>query len=147
MTARQARNLLRAGQPSVLAELASGDPDRIDAPLVFAAAARGDPAAVTVVARAAQALVTCVVSLPTFAPSPLRDALGLVENRPALLRTPPLAGHPRAVGAPPRRSHATGVTRRPNPAGQRARRLGAAPGLGLCGRISDTHDWDQEWSL
>ncbi len=31
-------------------------------------------------------LVMCVVSLPTFAPSPLRDAWGLVENRPALLR-------------------------------------------------------------
>ncbi len=29
----------------------------------------------------------CVESLPTFAPSPLRDAWGLVENRPALLRT------------------------------------------------------------
>jgi hypothetical protein len=29
----------------------------------------------------------CVVSLPTFAPSPLRDAWGLVENQPALLRT------------------------------------------------------------
>jgi hypothetical protein len=28
----------------------------------------------------------CVESLPTFAPSPLRDAWGLVENRPALLR-------------------------------------------------------------
>jgi len=63
MTARQARNLLRAGQPSVLAELASGDPDRIDAPLVSAAGARGDPAAVTVVARAAQALGGGVVTL------------------------------------------------------------------------------------
>ena len=31
-------------------------------------------------------LVMSVVSLPTFAPSPLRDAWGLVENRPALLR-------------------------------------------------------------
>ena len=31
-------------------------------------------------------LVMCVESLPTFAPSPLRDAWGLVENRPALLR-------------------------------------------------------------
>jgi hypothetical protein len=30
--------------------------------------------------------VMCVVSFPTFAPSPLRDAWGLVENRPALLR-------------------------------------------------------------
>ncbi|HWU40641.1 MAG TPA: hypothetical protein VN203_23590 [Candidatus Acidoferrum sp.] len=27
-----------------------------------------------------------VVNLPTFAPNPLRDAWGLVENRPALLR-------------------------------------------------------------
>ena len=34
--------------------LAGKDPDRIDAPLVFAAAARGDPVAVSVVAKAAQ---------------------------------------------------------------------------------------------
>ena len=70
MTACQASNLLRAGQPSVLVEPAAGDADRIGAPLVFAAAAREDPAAVTTLARAAQALVMCVVSLPTFAPSP-----------------------------------------------------------------------------
>ncbi len=31
-------------------------------------------------------LVMCVVPLPTFAPNPLRDAWGLVENWPALLR-------------------------------------------------------------
>ncbi len=58
---------------------------------------------------------------------PRREPAGLAPGR-------------RAGGAPPRRRHATGVTRRPNPAGPRARRLGAAPGLGLCGRISDTHD-------
>jgi glucokinase len=54
--ARQARSLLGTNQGSVLLELARGDPDRIDAPLIFTAAARGDPLAVTVVARAAQAL-------------------------------------------------------------------------------------------
>jgi glucokinase len=48
--ARQARHLLRPNRPSVLVELAGGDPERIDALLVFAAAARGDPTAVTVVA-------------------------------------------------------------------------------------------------
>ncbi len=37
-------------------ELARGAPDRIDASLIFTAAARGDPLAVTIVARAAQAL-------------------------------------------------------------------------------------------
>ena len=64
----------------------------------------------------------CVESLPTFAPNRLRDAWGLhppsrvgTRNRPALLRTPPLAGYPRAVGAPPRRRHAPAVTRRVRP--------------------------------
>ena len=65
------------------------------------------------------------MNLPTVAARPLRDAYGLVENRPALLRVVA------PVGAPPRRCHAAGVTRRPNPAGPRARRLGAAPWLGL----------------
>lgn len=54
--ARQARSLLRADRTSILLELVGGDPNRIDAPRVFAAAAKGDPVAVTVVARAAQAL-------------------------------------------------------------------------------------------
>lgn len=54
--ARQARSLLRADRTSILLELAGGDPNRIDAPRVFAAAAKGDPMAVTVVAKAAQAL-------------------------------------------------------------------------------------------
>ncbi|MBI2562889.1 MAG: ROK family protein [candidate division NC10 bacterium] len=54
--ARQARSLLRADRTSILLELVGGDPNRIDAPQVFAAAAQGDPVAVTVVARAAQAL-------------------------------------------------------------------------------------------
>ncbi len=61
--ARQARDLFRADHPSVLAELAGGEPDRIDAPMVFAAAVRGDPAAVSVVARAAQALGAGVATL------------------------------------------------------------------------------------
>lgn len=61
--ARQARRLFRTDQPSVLAELAAGEPDRIDAPLVFRAAAKGDPAALSVVARAAQALGAGVATL------------------------------------------------------------------------------------
>jgi predicted NBD/HSP70 family sugar kinase len=63
MTARQGRNLLRAYPTSVLAELAADEPERIDAPLVFAAAARGNPAAVTVVAGEAQALGAGVATL------------------------------------------------------------------------------------
>jgi predicted NBD/HSP70 family sugar kinase len=63
MTVCQASNLLRAGQPSVFVELAAGDTDRSGAPLVFAAAAREDPAAVTVVARAAQAVGAGVATL------------------------------------------------------------------------------------
>jgi len=61
--ARQARSLLRADRSSILLELAGGDPDRIDAPRVFAAAANGDPVAVAVVARAAQALGAGVATL------------------------------------------------------------------------------------
>lgn len=54
--AARARDALPADHASILLELAGKDPDRIDAPLVFAAAARGDPVAVSVVAKAAQAL-------------------------------------------------------------------------------------------
>ena len=61
--ARRARSLLRKDQPSILADLSAGDPDRIDAPLVFAAAARGDPAALAVLAGAAQALGAGVATL------------------------------------------------------------------------------------
>jgi hypothetical protein len=42
----------------------------------------------------------CVVNLPTFAPSPLRDAWGLVENRPALLRVVAPSALLRAAGLP-----------------------------------------------
>jgi hypothetical protein len=42
----------------------------------------------------------CVVSLPTFAPCPLRDAWGLVENRPALLRVVAPSALLRAAGLP-----------------------------------------------
>jgi len=52
----RARSGLRENHTSILLELAGDDPDRIDAPLVFAAAARDDPVAVSVVAKAAQAL-------------------------------------------------------------------------------------------
>jgi glucokinase len=54
--ADQARALAQSGAAPQLLELAGGDPARIDAPLVFAAAAGGDPAAQAVVAKAAQAL-------------------------------------------------------------------------------------------
>ena len=42
----------------------------------------------------------CVVSLPTFAPSPRRDAWGLVDNRPALLRVVAPLALLRAAGLP-----------------------------------------------
>jgi len=45
-------------------------------------------------------LVMCVANLPTFAPSPLRDAWGLVENRPALLRVVAPSALLRAVVTP-----------------------------------------------
>lgn len=61
--ASHARELAAQAPPSVLLELAGGDPGRIDAPLVFAAADRGDPAAEQVVAQAAQALGAAVAAL------------------------------------------------------------------------------------
>ena len=57
------RSLLWAYPTSVLAEMAADEPERIDAPLVLAAAAKGDSAAVTVVARAAQASGAGVTTL------------------------------------------------------------------------------------
>jgi hypothetical protein len=42
----------------------------------------------------------CVANLPAFAPSPLRDAWGLVENRPALLRVVAPLALLRAAGLP-----------------------------------------------
>ncbi len=61
--ARQARELLRAGRPSRLRDLCGGEPARIEASAVFTAAGQGDPVAVTVVARAAQALGAGVATL------------------------------------------------------------------------------------
>lgn len=61
--AEQARDLLQEGQASILLGLADRDPDRIDAPLVFAAAEQGDPVALSVVAKAAQALGAGVANL------------------------------------------------------------------------------------
>lgn len=61
--ARRARELLRAGQPSVLTALSGGNPERIEATSVFTAAGQGDRVAVTVVARAAQALGAGVANL------------------------------------------------------------------------------------
>jgi glucokinase len=54
--AARARALAAAGDAPLLLALAGGDPARLDAPLVFAAAAQGDPAALGVTAKAAQAL-------------------------------------------------------------------------------------------
>ncbi len=42
----------------------------------------------------------CVASLPTFAPNPLCDAWGLVENRPAWLRVVASSALLRAAGLP-----------------------------------------------
>lgn len=42
----------------------------------------------------------CVVSLPTFAPRPLRGAWGLVEDRPALVRVVAPSALLRAAGLP-----------------------------------------------
>lgn len=61
--ARQARGLVRADRRSMLLEMAGGNPDRIDAPRGFAAAAAGDPIALTVLAKAAQALGAAVGNL------------------------------------------------------------------------------------
>jgi glucokinase len=55
--------MLRTDHRSILLDLAGGDPDRIDAPVVFAAAAKGDPAALAAVAKAAQALGAGVANL------------------------------------------------------------------------------------
>jgi hypothetical protein len=80
----------------------------------------------------------CVQDPPAFAPSPLRGAWGLVENRAALLRRRrPVSGRVAPWAGLPLDSHVI-RPRRPNPAAPRVRRLGADRGLGLCGRISDT---------
>ena len=61
--ADRARELARSGHSPGLLALAEGDPARIDAPLVFTAAAAGDPGALGVVAKAAQALGAAVATL------------------------------------------------------------------------------------
>jgi glucokinase len=60
---RRARDLVTRSPESLLLRMAEGDPERIDAPLVFAAAAAGDPVGVRVIARAAQALGAGVAML------------------------------------------------------------------------------------
>jgi hypothetical protein len=94
-------------------------------------------------------LVMCVRNPPTFAPNPLRGAWGLVENRAALFRrhrpqngrAAPGTGCPVSLwdakppGDDPLQGEAATGAR---PAAPRARRLGAARGLRLYGRISDT---------
>ncbi len=61
--ADQGRALAERGESPQLLALAGGDPGRIDAPMVFAAAARGDPAALGVAAKASQALGAAVAVL------------------------------------------------------------------------------------
>ena len=61
--AEQARELMKKAHAPILSGLAGGNPAHIDAPLVFAAAAQGDPVARTVVARAAQALGAGIATL------------------------------------------------------------------------------------
>jgi hypothetical protein len=101
-------------------------------------------------------LVMCVRNPPTFAPSGLRRAWGLVENRAALLRTrqagtraPPALLraaylHSQMTATTHCKGNAQWVPRRPpgtQPTGLGvARRLGTRWGLSLCWRISDAHD-------
>jgi len=59
----QVRELLEAAPSPVWAELTAGDPGRIDPPLLFRAADRGDAVAEAVVAKAAQALGAGVAAL------------------------------------------------------------------------------------
>jgi glucokinase len=59
----QVRELLAEGPPSLFPELTGGDLNRIDPPLVFRAADRGDSIAEAVVAKAAQALGAAVAAL------------------------------------------------------------------------------------
>jgi glucokinase len=61
--ADQARMMLRGDRTSILSELAGGDINRIDSPMVFEAAAKGDPTSLTIVAKAAQALGAGVANL------------------------------------------------------------------------------------
>jgi glucokinase len=61
--ADQARALAGRGESPRLLALAGGDLGRIDAPMVFAAAAQGDPAALRVAAKASQALGAAVAVL------------------------------------------------------------------------------------
>jgi len=79
----------------------------------------------------------CVRNPPTFAPSPPRGAWGLVENRAALLRRRRPFGARRAVGGvtPVFAWTEATATEAGRPAGPAP---WSGPGLGLCGRTSDT---------
>lgn len=59
----QVRELLEQAPSSIWSELTAGDPGRIEPPLIFRAADRGDAAAEAVVAKAAQALGAGVAAL------------------------------------------------------------------------------------
>jgi glucokinase len=59
----QVRELLDQAPSPIWSELTAGDPGRIDPPLIFRAADRGDAVAETVVAKAAQALGAGVAAL------------------------------------------------------------------------------------
>jgi glucokinase len=88
--AAQARELLAPGRASILLELAGGDPDTIDAPLVFAAADRGDPAAEQVAAKAAQALGAAVAAVINLCNPELIVLGGGVMEAGSLLLDPTL---------------------------------------------------------
>ncbi len=80
------------------------------------------------------ALVMRVTSLPTFAPSPLRDAWGLVDNRPALLRT--RQAGTRAPSALLRAAGLPGANHSDDPLQSEAA-MGAPP----AGRVPDPQGW------
>ena len=61
--ARRARALFERTPTPILGALCAGAPDRIDAPAVLTAAANGDPVALAVTAKAAQALGAAVAAL------------------------------------------------------------------------------------
>lgn len=84
--ADQARVLAGRGESPRLLDLAAGDPSRIDAPMVFVAAVQGDPAALGVVAKAAQALGAAVATLVNLCnPERIVLAGGVIEAGEILL--------------------------------------------------------------
>lgn len=84
--AARAKALARQAPPGPLLALAGGDPERIDCPLVFAAAAQADPTALAVVEKAAQALGAAVAALINLLnPELIALGGGVLEAGPILL--------------------------------------------------------------